>query len=161
MSMARQAVRHKYLQGGRLGVVTLLDRIAAIQNLHPARPTAFAGSDERNLVRELLQGSVRLAPHATRWRCADNDLFVCPGWCSDLTPWIFQQPDLRYRVHDEALTRLRFMVSCWAHYAEHGFTAQTAEFGRNAFPLTAVLRPDISVEATDVLVPPGITVSSL
>jgi hypothetical protein len=77
----------------------------------------------------------------------DSDLFACTGWSHDLTAWVFQQADLRYRAQAQSLTRLHFMVSCWAHYAEHGFTPQTAEFGLNAFPLTNGLRPDISEES--------------
>lgn len=130
MGMARQAVRGKYVQAGRWGVVATY--------LQPLR-------------RDLLQGSVRLAAHATRWRCVDRDLFACTGCASDLTAWIFQQTDLRYRLQIDALTRLQFMVSCWAHYAEYGFTSQTVGLGLNTFPLTADLRPDILVEAYSCL----------
>lgn len=159
MCMARQAVRRKYVQAGRLGVVAALERIDKLHDQHLSHPSVCLHSSLRNLRCGLMQGSVRVASHATRWRCADSDLFACTGWANDLTPWIFQQPDMRYRVSDVALTRLHFMLSCWAHYAEHGFTPQAAGFGLNAFPLTVGLRPDISVEATDVLVPPRITLS--
>ena len=159
MCMARQAVRRKYVQAGRLAVVAALDRIDKFHDEQPLHPPVYIHSSWQNRRSGLFQGCARVASHATRWRCADSDLFACTGWANDLTPWIFQKPDLRYRVNDEALTRLHFMLSCWAHYAEDGFTSQAAGFGLNAFPLTAVLRPDISMEATDVLVPPGVTLS--
>lgn len=130
MRMARQAVRPKYVRANRAGVVAWLDRADEVL------------VDPRSA---LLQGSVRLASHATRWRCGDVDLFACTGHHFDLTPWLFQQADLRYRVHTQTRARLDFMLACWAHYMEYGLTPETAYFGMDAFPLTADLRVDIAL----------------
>lgn len=140
--MARQAVRRKYALAGRLGVVRCLDTYEqAVQSSSSA-----ADSDRaRAIVHTLLGGRwVRLAQHATRRRCADTDLFACPESYLYLTPWIFQCPDLRYRVHEATWSRLRFVLACWAHYAEHGITPASMGFGLDAFPLGPDLRPDIA-----------------
>jgi hypothetical protein len=98
MCMARQAVRRKYVQVGRLGVVAALDRIAKRHDQHLSQPSPHLHSSLRNLKSGLFQGIVRVASQATRWRCVDNDLFACTGSAHDLTLWVFQQADLRYRA---------------------------------------------------------------
>lgn len=146
--MARQAVRPKYLQAGRHGVVRCLDALDRLEPLALALegsrlpdPREAQASEARWL---LMEGGKRLAAHATRAICCDVDLFAC-GACgyAFLMRWLFQQPDLRYRVHAETWPRLRLLIACWAQYAKHGFTPQTAVFGRDEFPLTAVLRSDV------------------
>lgn len=85
---------------------------------------------------------VRLGQHASRRTCADTDLFACcQGY---LTEWIFQCPDLRFRVHEASWPRLRFLLACWAHYAEPGVAPASGAFGPDAFPLGSDLRPDIA-----------------
>ena len=143
MRMARQAVRRKYVQADRPGVVAWLDRLDEVLD-EPAPVRRVMGDRDRLTIRwTLIQNRVRVAQRATRWRCTDVDLFACCGSPQDLTPWLFQQPDLRYRLHDGTMPRLRFMLACWAQYVEHGFTPQTAWFGLEDFPLSDALRPDL------------------
>lgn len=134
MRMARQAVRRKYMLAGEPAVVALLDRIDAPPDPTDTQRLASLNGDHARIRRALFQGTVRLAQHATRWRCADVDLFACTGCPLDLTAWLFQQSDLRYRLHDSTRSRLRFMIDCWAHYGVHGFNDETAWFGLEAFP---------------------------
>lgn len=139
MRMARQAVRRKYAQAGEWAVVALLDRIDALASPTNTQHAAAQHVGLGGISGPLFQGMVRLAQHATRWRCADVDLFACTDSPLDLTPWLFQQSDLRYRLHDATLPRLRFMINCWGHYGVHGFNDETAWFGLEAFPISPQL----------------------
>jgi len=135
MQMAREALRRKYRAAARPDVVAALDVLE--------QTLAVAPHARRQCRLDLLQGQVRVAQRATRWRCDDPDLFAATGHPLDLTAWVFHGPDLRYRVQDKSLTRLAFMIDCWSVYATEGLTASTRDAGLPAFPAVPALRPPL------------------
>lgn len=139
--MASLAVQRKYALAGHRGMVALLDEALAWLNERLAHPMICG---PRSPGERLYLNSVRISVHARRCRFEDADLFVVGGFSYDFTAWLFQGADLRYRRHGQTLPRLGFLIACFAHYAEHGLTPETAHFGLDAFPLTGDLEEDVA-----------------
>lgn len=142
--MACTAVAEKYRLAGKTFIA---DQIMA---LHSARADVLAremkphGYGVERLhqaawsLQALCLGHKSIGPRQRRWKTPDLDIALCVGmaFSSDIgiTPWVCQQPDLRYRWTDTGMVRLRFLADCWDAYAQCTFTLADQLIGLRDFP---------------------------
>lgn len=89
-------------------------------------------------VQVLYQGHKRISHYQSRWICPDLDIILCAGtaYSIDLgiTPWVCQQPDLRFRWTDTGMVRLAYLTDCWDAYAQCDLTWADRLIGLPDFP---------------------------
>lgn len=66
-------------------------------------------------------GCKRISHDQSRRVCTDMDIVLCADGVTsldlDVTPWVCQRPDLRYRWTADGITRLAYLADCWDAYS--------------------------------------------
>lgn len=141
--MACTAVAGKYQQAEKNDVAGwLLQLRLVVEQNFLANDTSWNGQQQIHDAARRLQayfhGHKRISQHQSRWRCADLDIALCAGaaFSIDLgiTPWVCQQPDLRYRWTDNGIARLAYLADCWDEYAKNELTWADRMIGLSDFP---------------------------
>ncbi|MHB9118540.1 MAG: hypothetical protein ACYC2R_09735 [Burkholderiales bacterium] len=89
-------------------------------------------------VQGLTRGIKRISQHQSRWICPDLDILLCADAAFSIdrgiTPWVCQQPDLRFRWTPESMIRLAYLADCWDAYSRSDFTWADRLIGLPDFP---------------------------
>jgi hypothetical protein len=141
--MACTAVAGKYQQAEKHDVASWLLQLRLVaERLFFANDTSWDGRQQMHDAARTLQayfhGRIRISQHQSRWLCSDLDIALCSGaaFSADLgiTPWVCQQPDLRYRWTDGGIARLAYLADCWDGYANIEPTWADRMIGLPNFP---------------------------
>jgi hypothetical protein len=143
--MACDAVSDKYRRGGKSEIADKLTSLRAERAQLIGAGGFVAWSNRQRLeplarpLQALSNGHNRIAVHQTRWKACDLDIVLCAdlsfGLDLGVTPWVCQQPDLRYRWTDAGMVRLKYLAACWDAYAECSLSAADQQIGLHDFPV--------------------------
>ena len=143
MWAACTAIAEKYQQAERNDVAALLLQLRFIVEKNFFLDDIAWEDRERihaagRSLQSFYYGHKRISHYQSRWRCADMDIILCSGAAlsvdSGVTPWVCQQPDLRYRWTDVGMTRLLYLADCWDCYAKSELTWADRFIGLPNFP---------------------------
>lgn len=142
--MACTAVAEKYQKAGKQDVAEkLLALRSACEQFRLQQKPAWSDREYVHGHARPLQGLARrwkrISQHQSRLICPDLDIALCSGAAFSLglglTPWVCQQPDLRYRWTDDGMSRLGYLADCWDAYAKKELTWADRTIGLPDFPL--------------------------
>lgn len=141
--MVCTAVAEKYRKAEKHDVAAWLLQLAvAVEKKFLANDLSWNSRqqihDAARSVQACFHGRKRISQHQSRWICADLDIVLCVGaaFSADLgiSPWVCQQPDLRFRWTDRGMARLAYLADCWDHYANKELTWVDRVIGLSNFP---------------------------
>lgn len=157
ISMACGVIERKYARAGRPNVAACVAELRALAHAALGWAPAIAplagqqpGRPPESSIADRLQTRYRrLGNYRSRREFGgDPDLHLCAmrgrsfsG--THVTPWVFQQDDMRYRWTDKARHKLRYLADCWDAYSRCDYTPACENIGEADFPVSDRLRPEI------------------
>lgn len=141
--MSCTAVGGKYRSAGKTDIAVMLASLATAcerewgSNLNWSERNQLFHPPARQL-QGLRSGTKRISQRQSRVKCADLDIILCSSAAFSIeigiTPWVCQQPDLRYRWTDTGMKRLGYLADCWDAYAGKELTWADRTIGLSEFP---------------------------